>query len=118
MNKYEEALERLSSQTVYLKFVSQRESEFNKELYDNDLALLRELASRENPKKPYLRLFTDFPDCEGKINQYERLVCPYCGEAEYLSYYYFDDWDNRDVEVEYDRCHKCGQKLDWSEDEL
>lgn len=109
MNKYEEALEklvRIAGEPLWAVNIKK------------EYALLRELASRETPKKPYLRLFTDFPDCEGKINQYERLVCPYCGEAEYLSYYYFDDWDNRDVEVKYDRCHNCGQKLDWSEDEL
>lgn len=47
MNKYQEALNRLS-EFKYTIFVSQRESEFNHAQHDDDVELIQELVNKTN----------------------------------------------------------------------
>lgn len=94
MNKYQEALDFLKSENVTAW------SNYNLDLLNHNLDVIKELVDKETPKKPDYE--GDGYDDNGQIN-YDTWICPNCRKR------YEVDYDD------YDYCPNCGQKLDWEE---
>lgn len=78
----------------------------NSEYYDkdidyHDINLIAKIVKKEIPKKPY---FESDGDWEGEP-VYDTWICPNCCE------HYETECDH------YDYCPKCGQRIDWSDEE-
>lgn len=87
MNKYQEALNRMSEAYYNLD-----NSLSAMERFAKDIDLIQCLVDKETPNKPI----------KGIRGHYE---CPtYCGY----------DWDSRAWKSKY--CPSCGQRIDWSEE--
>lgn len=97
MNKYQDTfnhLKSLCSSSDYYKRGS-----LLVPLFEKDLALLRELADKETPKKPI----------KFKYKLLYGWACPHC--ANDIS----NNRKRKHQDIKY--CPNCGQKLDWSEDD-
>lgn len=110
MNKYQEALNTLKSKEIKL-FAYKNQNNVIEEhqptlfdFYHSEIFILQELVDKETPKKVV-----------SNTNIEPYWVCPVCGnflieksEARNLKPFV------KHVFLE-DYCHKCGQKLDWSD---
>lgn len=74
---------------------------YNKDRDDQDIYLIRAIVKKEIAKKPF---FESDGYADG-YPVYDTWICPRCGE------HYEIECDH------YDYCPKCGQRLDWSEEE-
>lgn len=97
MNKYQESFEHLCKHTEFLQEMYVDENKFNKENYLKDKQIIKELVDKETPKKIDMIRYK-------KYDGYDIGICK-CGAIIDISL--------NDDEINY--CHKCGQKLDWSE---
>ena len=114
MNRHQEALNRIVIND-YLYF----DEEINgyrecKDTKRHDLRIIQELVDKETPIKVLdvssNVLFGDLQSIG---------TCPNCNKEIFMSqniWYRLVSQYNEDEEV-FIRCHHCGQKLDWSEDE-
>ena len=74
---------------------------YNKDRDDQDIDLISEIVKKEIPKKPF---FESDGYADG-YPVYDTWICPRCGH-------------NYEVDSDkFDYCPKCGQRLDWSEEE-
>ena len=74
---------------------------YNKDRDDKDIYLIKAIVKKEIPKKPF---FESDGYADG-YPVYDTWICPRCGH-------------NYETECDhYDYCPKCGQRLDWSEEE-
>lgn len=74
---------------------------YSKKRYGRDIALIASIVEKEIPKKPY---FESDGYADG-YPVYDTWICPRCGH---------------DYEVDsdkFDYCPKCGQRIDWSDEE-
>ena len=87
MNKYQEAFKR-TKEVVTADTL-------------DDFITLKELVEKATPNKPN---YEAYGYSESEL-VYDTWICPSCRTR------YEVDYD------EYDYCHKCGQRLDWSKEE-
>ena len=74
---------------------------YNKDRDDKDIYLIKAIVKKEIPKKPF---FESDGYADG-YPVYDTWICPKCGT-------------NYEVDSDkFDYCPKCGQKLDWSNEE-
>ena len=73
--------------------------DYNVSLY---LLTIQELVDKETPKKPY---YEGDGYADG-VMVYDVAYCPNCSNR-------FEEYENNGWGEDY--CHKCGQRLDWSD---
>lgn len=98
-NKYQEALDRRKE--AFENMFNVLEIEKDNKFYE-DIELLQELVDRAILQKP--SIWGDGYDEKGELI-YDMYDCLNCEESYEIDYH------------EYDYCPKCGQKLDFSEEE-
>lgn len=96
MNKYQQALNFLYN-TIKDNLISFDDTE--KEAVE----ILQELVDKATPTKP--SIWGDGYDDKGNII-YDMYDCPNCGKSYEIDY------------EKYDHCPKCGQRIDWSDEDV
>ena len=91
--------DRIKSALVNVITLAKNSDYYSKKRYGRDIALIASIVEKEIPKKPYFK-FGGFAD---GYPVYDTWICPNCCE-------------NYETEVDkYDYCPKCGQRIDWEE---
>ena len=102
MNKYQDSIYKIEQQAKNIKErFKETKAEIRAEVILDKLEALKELAEKEIPKEP---IYEGDGYADGYM-VYDNWGCPNCGEV------YEVDGEK------FDRCPKCGQKIDWSEEE-
>ena len=117
MNKYIEAFARIKAHSISA-IKGTASSPYNDYLNSEqplleDLKIIEELIDKETAMKPAVS-FTTFKTRRGKgyhIYTIKTTRCPKCNEDVKESYL------GRMKSSNYNYCYKCGQKLDWSEED-
>lgn len=96
MNKYQEVLENIGMIDLDTESNGYDNPKYLKDFYFGEYCILEEIVKKSIPKKP-LEVYEYFLDV------YLFGECPVCGEDCYGTMNY---------------CPKCGQALDWSEEDV
>lgn len=104
MNKYKEALNVVKKINLRSEYYVQFEENNIENVYEEEINILQELVDKETPKKPY---YEGDGYADG-VMVYDVARCPNCDNV-------FEEYENNGWGENY--CHKCGQRLDWSDSE-
>lgn len=104
MNKYQESLNKLKNEPVY--YESDDGASKLEDVFPEEISILQKLVDKETPVKPYF-VDTRFRQKGRKYGEFVTVEkCYQCPNCKLHIFYDCEDY----------RCHHCGQKLDWSDE--